>query len=152
MSDNLVIVCGLMGAGKTTFARNYAWLTGKFDYIDFDREFHVVFKGNKEAFLDYLVKKLNKFENRDFIVDGWFKWNRNWYKFEEDKTIDFIRKQTKRCIIFIYLFVPFDTCYKQYLTKHILGNTQADILPEFKDTMEQRQENLLKKIKKCLNG
>ncbi len=146
----LVVVCGLMGSGKTTFAKEYACLKG-YGYVDFDEEYHKKSKNNKKQFLNAFIKKLNE-RDAGFVVDNWFKWNRFWYKFDEDNTIEFIRRETGRKISFIYLFVPFDRVLKQYLGKHKRNNTMDDVLPEFEGTMGQRQENLLKKIEEALNG
>ena len=147
----LIIVCGLMGSGKTTFAKEFMRLKG-FEYVDFDQEFHKKFGGKGEEFLNMVVKILNKSKDQGFVIDNWFKWNRYWYKFDEDNTIEFIRKKTGREISFIYLFVPFKKSYRQYIEKHEREDTMSDVLQEFKKTMKKRQQNLLEKIERCLNG
>ena len=146
----LIIVCGLMGSGKTTFAKEYATLKG-FQYFDFDEEFHKKLGGKGEEFLNMLVRKLNK-SKQVVVIDNWFKWNRFWYKFDEDNTIEFVRKKTGREISFIYLFVPFKRAYRQYIEKHEREDTMSDVLQEFKETMKKRQQNLLMKIERCLHG
>lgn len=144
----LLIVVGLMGCGKTKFAREYAGRMG-YEYIDFDGTYHAGGRaGNVEEFLSGIIGLLNDNKDKNFIVDSWFKWHRYWYEDEHDDTVGRLRRAVGHEVEFLYLFVPFEVAYDRYLGKHAAGG----IIPEYRSTMRERQENLLKKVMEACDG
>jgi len=151
----LIIVCGLMGVGKTTFVKEYAKKFG-YEYIDFDFEYHTRIQEYKinpiediPKFLKRINILLNHSDNKDknFIIDNWFKWHKDWWKDKEDNTL----QELKKLLLFheiriIYIFNLFEETFKRYVEKH--KRTGTMIQENYKETVEERQENLFKKISK----
>jgi len=165
--SELIIVAGLMGCGKTTFAKEYA---KKFDYeyINFDLEYHTkIQKSNIVNFpkdvivvnlpediiklFENLRTLLNKNPSENFIMDGWFKWHQNWWQDEEDNTLKKLQEILKfHNIKIIHIFLPFKEVYKRYVEKH-KKDTSGElerVKEHYKNTMEERQKNLNTKILK----
>lgn len=149
-----IIVCGLMGCGKTEFAKNFGDRFG-YQYIDFDWEFHDKIQTEKRVideritvpwFLERIAKILRDNPNMNFITDNWFGWSKDWFKKENDDTLERLKEITNREIEIIYLFVPFDEVKRRYMKGHGDKKDWDEYFPE----MEERQENLLKKIKEGL--
>ena len=143
-----------MGCGKTTFAKEYA-KKSDYVYIDFDLEYHK--KIQKESIINpledipKLLRKvsnlLNKNPSKNFIVDNWFRWHKDWWKDNTDNTPQELKKILKfHEIRIINLFIPFTIAYKRYIKKHKEAGTM--IQKGYKKTMEERQKNLLDKISK----
>ena len=151
----IIIVCGLMGCGKTTFAKEYA-KKFNYEYIDFDLEYHKKIQKESiinplediESILKYISDLLNNNKDKNFICDNWFKWSRDWYtRFSVDTTIWHLQKLLKHHKInIIYLFTPFKLCYERYKSKN--KENYLIELDNFKETMRKRQEYLLEKISK----
>ena len=154
--NELIIVVGLMGCGKTTFAKKYA---EKFDYeyIDFDLEYHTKIQKEHRINLPKDIIKLfenlrtllNKNPSKNFIIDGWFKWYPNWWQDEEDNTLKKLKENLKfHDIKIIYLCLPFKEIYRRYVEKHKkdIGGELERVHKYYKNTMEERQTNLNKKI------
>ena len=75
----IIIVCGLMGCGKTTFAKEYAKLH-KYEYVDFDNEYHEKIQAkhypdavrpdvDTPKFIETIIKMLNENPDKNFIID-----------------------------------------------------------------------------------
>ena len=154
--SKLIIVCGIMGCGKTTFAKEFA---EKFDYeyIDFDLEYHtkiqkeLLIKMNLPQDIAKLLENLSNLLNnnpyKNFICDNWFKFHKDWWKDEEDDSLQQLKEKLKfHDIKLFYISVPFEKAYEGYIKK---GKIPYLIQFEnYKNTMKERQKNLLKKISK----
>jgi len=150
----LLIVCGLMGCGKTTLSRSMAKSMG-YGYIDFDREYHykiqneksinILIKEQKDEMLAMLAKKLNKNPEKCYILDGFFKWHPDWWKDAEyDSSLDILQKMLNHHeITILYIFVPFSMTHNRYIWKH-----RKDFKPkyDYKNTMMERQKALIRRI------
>ncbi|MHA1852565.1 MAG: AAA family ATPase [Candidatus Heimdallarchaeaceae archaeon] len=147
----LIIVCGLMGSGKTTFAKEYA-KKFNYEYIDFDKEYHLKIQKEHSPYNPYIVEQqigqfietitnlLNSNPSKNYILDGFFKWHKDWWEEEDYNTLSTLNKFLKyHSIRIIYIFVPFKETYARYLKMH--GNNV-----EYKATMKERQRSLLKRI------
>ncbi len=157
--SEIIILCGLMGCGKTTFAKEFA-KNHNYEYLDFDFEYH--HKIQKECIIDpiedipkllkYISNLLNKNKDEDFIFDNWFKWHKDWWKDKEDNILQQLKEKLKfHEIKIIYLFTPFKLCYERYFKKHKEVGTdtiEKGFQLNYKVTMEERQRNLLLKISK----
>jgi len=67
----LIILGGVMGVGKTHFAKNFVKINKNYTYFDYD----CLFRKNDKDFSNTIkefVKIINNLD-RDVIVDGWFK-------------------------------------------------------------------------------
>jgi len=160
--SELIIVCGLMGCGKSTFAKEYS-KKHKYEYIDFDGEYHenigakhypydVKPEEDIPKFIVSISKMLNNNPNNNFIIDNWFKWKKFWFKDIVDRTIQELRNKIKHEIKIIYMFVPIKIVLNRYLEKHKKAGTERDIINNYATTMKERQENMLKKIGVVVNG
>lgn len=144
----LIIVCGLMGAGKTTFAKEYAEKFN-YEYIDFDKEYHVKIQEEQDIykayeFIDRLATRLNNCENGNFICDSWFCWIKDWWKNSDDITLSELQKRLKHHEIrVIHLTIPCKEAYKRYLEKHKEDNT---IQVDYEMTIHLREVNINNKI------
>ena len=148
--SEIVILVGLMGSGKTTLAKEF-----NYEYINFDFHYHKMIQKEHiinppkdiPEFLNYISDIVNESPDENFVVDNWFKWNKDWWKVEEDNTLQQLKKLLKHHEIkIIYLFTPFKLCYERYIKKHKEAGTM--IQENYKETMEERQKNLLDKISK----
>lgn len=152
----VVFVCGLMGCGKTTFARQQA-KQPNYIHINFDEEYHTKIQEacndwsnrNTLFFVQKLASVLNTNPSKNYVVDNWFKWHVNWWRDTEDHTLQTLETLLKyHEIQVIYMFSSFEETYKRYIAKHEkdtsgrLGGIQAG----YKDSMEDRQANLLQKV------
>lgn len=152
----VIFVCGLMGSGKTTFAKQQAEKFG-YEYVNFDEEYHTNIQNKLEdwsdkntfLFLLNIATLLNDNPSKDFIIDNWFKWDIDWWKDEKDTTLQILKMFLEyHEIQVIYLFSSFGEIYKRYIAKHEkdasgqLGGAQAG----YRSSMGERQENLLRKI------
>jgi len=154
--SELIIVCGLMGVGKTTFAKQYAEKFN-YEYIDFDKEYHTQtqkFRKSSEKakiqdvlnFIDKVAKQLNNNPDKNFVIDNWFKWYLDWWK-RMDNSLEILQKFLLfHKIKVLHLTIPFKEAYKNYVKKHNEDKTLGGINPEYKDTMELRHKNLNERI------
>lgn len=150
----LIIVCGLMGCGKTTLSKSMARRMG-YVYIDFDDEYH--FKIQKEKSIDILIQSqrenllkkiaddLNRNPKKNYVLDGFFKWKTYWW---EDKGYDNSLERLQKMLrhhemTILHMFVPFSVTYKRYIVKH-----RKDFKPkyDYRGTMRERQEALIRRI------
>ena len=151
--SEIIILVGLMGAGKTTFAKEFV-KNNNYEYIDFDFQYHKMIqkehiinpKKDIPELLTYLSILLNHNQDKNFICDNWFKWSRDWWNDKEDNTLNKLRELIFHEINIIYLFTPLNICYKRYKEKN--KEEYLIELDNFKETMELRQKNLLEKISK----
>jgi len=150
--SKLIICCGVMGCGKTTFAKKYAIKFG-YEYIDFDKEYHK--KIQKEhiitpiedvpKILERLSNHLNKNADKVFICDNWFKWHKDWWQDEEDNTLQELQQKLKFHNIEVFnISIPFAKAYERYIGK----NKEKYLIRQenYKQTMKERQKNLNSKI------
>ena len=154
-NPELIICCGLMGCGKTTFAKEVTKLN--YEYIDFDHEYHFKIQrehspedfphGDIKEIIKRISNRLNANPNKNFIIDNWFKWHKNWWKDEEDNSLQQLKEQLKfHNIKIIHISIPFKKAYEGYMKK----NKPEDLirLENYKDTMKERYKNLNRKIYK----
>ena len=90
---------------------------------------------------------LNNNQDKNFICDNWFKWHKDWWKDEQDNSLQQLKEKLKfHEIKLFYISVPFEKAYEGYMKK---GKIPYLIQFEnYKNTMKERQKNLLKKISK----
>ena len=153
--SKIIILVGLMGCGKTTFAEEYAEKFN-YNYIDFDLEYHKkIQKYDEEGYSDHQLTKsdiseflsniselINNNPSKNYIIDGWFKWHINWWKYEEDDSLQALKKVLKfHDIEILHIFLPFKEVYRRYVEKH-----KKEVQEYYKDTMKERQKNLNRKI------
>jgi len=158
--SKLIIVVGLMGCGKTTFAKEYA---KKFNYefIDFDLEWHTKIQDfkdgfsnrnvrltidtDKEKFLSKIANLLNNNSSKNYIIDGWFKWLFDWWMEEEDNSLQELKKLLKfHDIEIMHLSIPIKKSYKRYVEKH--KKEERPTIADYENTMKKRYKNLDRKI------
>lgn len=160
--SELIILCGLMGCGKSTFAIDYA-KKFSYGYIDFDEEYHEKIGAKHYPFsirpeedvpklIENISGMLNKNKDKNFIIDNWFKWSKFWYKIPVDRTLRDLRNKINHEIRIIYIFVHFKTVFKRYVEKHKKAGTEKDIINDYCVTMSERQDNMIKKIGVDMNG
>ena len=148
----IIICCGIMGCGKTTFAKEYA-SKEDYEYFNFDEEYHK--KIQKESiinpledipkFLKRVSDNLNNNGDKNFICDNWFKWHKDWWKDEEDNTLQELQQMLKFHYIGIFnMSVPFKKAYERYMKK----NKEKYLIKQenYEPTMKERQKNLNWKI------
>ncbi len=159
--SKLIIVCGIMGVGKTTFAKEYAKKIG-YEFIDFDLEWHtkiqefdesgfsnrdvrLTIDTDKEKFLFTIANLLNNNSSKNYTIDGWFKWLGDWWMEEEDNSLQELKKLLKfHDIEVFHISIPIKESYKRYIEKHREAGTGT--IEDYKETMEQRYKNLNRKI------
>jgi len=151
----LIICCGLMGCGKTTFAKEIEKLN--YEYINFDHEYHFKIQGEHspedfpygdiKKLLERISNLLNKNPDKNFVCDNWFKFHKNWWKDKEDESVQQLKEKLKFHDIKIFnIIVPFKKAHEGYMEK----NKPEDLiqLENYKDTMKERYKNLNRKIYK----
>ena len=152
--SEILILCGLMGCGKTTFVKE---LNEKLDYgyIDFDLEYHKEIQKEHlinpiediPMFLGKIIKLLNDNPDKNFTCDNWFKWHKDWWKDKTDNTLNVLKEKLKyHEIRLIMLEINFKEAYKRYIEKHKKEGTL--IQENYIETVEERQKNLNEKILK----
>ena len=121
--SELIIVVGVMGAGKTTFAKEYAE-KHNYEYIDFDNQYHTNIQNEQDIykaydFIGWLAYLLNNREGVNFICDSWFGWIKDWWKNSDDITLSELQKRLKHHEIrVIHIIIPHREAYKRYIDKH----------------------------------
>lgn len=139
--SKFIIIIGIMGCGKTTFAKKYA-KDNNYEYINFDELYHEQFKHNQKKLFVYL-KSLDK--NKIYVIDNWFKWELKWYENNKDNTIKELEFLTNRKVKLILLHSDYETIKKQYAIKQDRDTGMNEI--KYHETMKQRLFNILDKIK-----
>lgn len=131
------IVFGIMGAGKSTYAKKYAE-ENKYEYVNFDITFFKMFGGNVSSFCEYIVTKIK--DSKNFIIDGWFAWDE-----DKEKSYEII-KNTEIKVEWIYVFSELKTMYDRYMNKKIDKENSIDPNKLFSLSYKRIYE-IVKKIK-----
>ncbi len=148
----LIILVGLMGCGKTTFAKELS-KNNNYEYIDFDEEYHKkiqrehIINPSEDVpeFLKIISANLNNNHSKNFICDNWFKWHKDWWKDEEDNILKELQQMLKFHDIEInHISIPFVKAYERYIKK----DKEKYLIKQenYKLTMRERQKNLNGKI------
>lgn len=102
---NLKILIGDGRSGKTTYAQKVE--KEGYEFIDIDKYYH--YRGEEEyfKFLDFLANKLNNNPNKNFVLDGYINF---------DKNFDYLRKKLKyHKIISVLMFTNYKTIAERTL-------------------------------------
>lgn len=152
----VIFICGLMGCGKTTFAKQLSEELG-YEYVNFDEEYHTNIQNklgdwsnkNTLLFLQNIAALLNNSPSKNFIIDNWFKWHVNWWRDEKDTSLQIMKTFLKHHEIQVICMVSsYKETYRRYIAKHerdvkrLLGGAQ----PGYRSSMRERQENLMRKV------
>ena len=114
--SEIMICIGLMGVGKTTFAKKFAKDNG-YEYICFDNLYHGECQNDILKFNDRLRKMIKP--DKNYIFDNWFKWHIDWYLDNNvDTSIEHFKTQFPSHTFKIFLMhSDIGTIKKQYHQK-----------------------------------
>jgi len=152
--SEIIILVGLMGCGKTTLAKKMSEKL-YYEFIDFDHEYHFKIqqehspedfpKGDIKNLLEILSSRLNKNPYKNFIIDNWFKFHKNWWKDEVDNTLKELQNKLKfHNIKVINMSIPLSKASEGYDKKD--KPEDLILLENYKSTMKERYKNLNRKI------
>ena len=121
---NLKILIGDGRSGKTTYAQKI--VKEGYEFIDIDKHYH--YSGKKEyfKFIDFLADKLNNNLNKNFVLDGYINF---------DKNFDYLRNKLKHHkIISVLVFANHKTISERNLR---LQKTRPDekIIEFYRETI-----------------
>ena len=142
----IVIVCGMMGVGKTHFAKTYSKLFNA-KYVNFDHTYHqLIQKSNNNKYKEYLNFLKKNLDNKsNYIIDGWFSWEREWYKHEFDTSFEELKSLFPKSKVDIVLLEE----SKELTIRRYYSKQSQDTQPDYEFTYDVRFENLLKKYNRC---
>lgn len=144
--SEILIICGMMGVGKTTLAKKMGELG--YIYIDFDDLYHnkVQVDVSQNNFGSFLKELINIIEtDKHYVIDGWFSWHSCWWSDAKDMTLNILGE------IFLHHQISLITLTKkriqtinQYKKKHPTENLSC--YEEYIASYIPRQNNLLAKV------
>jgi hypothetical protein len=139
--SEIIIVCGNMSSGKTTFCKRISESIG-FEFISFDDRF--MEEGYAATDRRKVIKKiaLSLDHERDYIIDGWFTWHENWFKDSNDDSLNLLDLLVPHTITIMLMGVKRDLLIDRHNQRPFNG------INGYFETLRERQDQLYKNFRK----